>query len=82
MAETIKEMIEKAREMVFDSGYQDAKALIRSHLDHFTDEVLMSMSDRQKQNEADLDTDISLHRLCDPYGRRRICSHHAGNAKG
>ena len=31
------EMIEKARTMVFDSGYQNAKALIYSHLDRFVE---------------------------------------------
>lgn len=45
-----EEMIEKARTMVFDTGYQDAKALIRSHLDHFLDNVLEVMAKEQESS--------------------------------
>ena len=49
---TPDEMIEKARDLVFNEGYQDAKALIYSHLSHFTDAVISTTHDRQ-QDSAD-----------------------------
>ena len=58
-----EEMVEKARELVFDSGYQDAKALIRSHLDHFTTGVLETMAERQKNCEDVLSASLSRQRV-------------------
>ena len=55
--------MEKARGLVFDAGYQDAKALIRSHLNRFTDEVLLSLSQRQMQCESVLGNSLSRQRL-------------------
>lgn len=49
---TPDEMIEKARDLVFNEGYQDAKALIYSHLSHFTNAVISTTHDRQ-QDSAD-----------------------------
>ena len=57
------EMIEKARTMVFDSGYQDAKALIRSHLDYFLDGIISSMAQRQADSAQAMGAAISLQRL-------------------
>ena len=58
-----EEMVEKARELVFDSGYQNAKALIRSHLDHFTTGVLETMAERQKNCEDVLSKSLSRQRV-------------------
>ena len=58
-----EEMMEKARELVFDSGYQDAKALIRSHLDHFTTGVLAAMAEQQKNCEDVLSASLSRQRV-------------------
>lgn len=55
--------IEKARSLVFDSGYQDAKALIRSHLNHFLDGILGSMSERQASSQQVLERSLSRQRV-------------------
>lgn len=41
-------MIEKARDLVFNEGYQDAKALIYSHLSHFTEAVISTTHEKQQ----------------------------------
>ena len=56
---TPEEMIEKARTMVFDTGYQDAKALIRSHLDHFLESIIGNMANQQDDSEVELGHSIS-----------------------
>lgn len=58
-----QEMIEKARELVFDGGYQDAKALINSHLKHFVEGLLTTMSDRQISSETALGKALSRQRV-------------------
>lgn len=58
-----QEMIERARSLVFDSGYQDAKALIRSHLNHFVSGILTTMQARQSASEAALSGSLSRQRL-------------------
>lgn len=58
-----QEMIERARSLVFDSGYQDAKALIRSHLDHFVSGMLSTMQSRQTASETALGDSLARQRL-------------------
>ena len=58
-----QEMIERARTLVFDSGYQDAKALIRSHLDHFISGILSTMQSRQSAGEKALSDSLARQRL-------------------
>lgn len=58
-----QEMLELARLMVFDDGYQDAKALIRSHLSHFTSGILAAMQARQRDSEAVLSLSLARQRL-------------------
>ena len=58
-----EQMVERARELVFDAGYQDAKAEIRSHLDHFTTGVLEAMAERQKNCEDVLSASLSRQRI-------------------
>lgn len=60
---TPDEMIEKARMMVFDTGYQDAKALIKSHLDHFTEGLLNGMAAQQQASEKELENSLSFQRV-------------------
>jgi len=45
-----EEMIQRARAIVFDQGYQDAKALIESHLNYFTDSILEDTEEAQNQS--------------------------------
>ena len=56
-------MLERARLMVFDDGYQDAKALIYSHLNHFTSGILTAMQTRQSDSEAALSLSLARQRL-------------------
>lgn len=58
-----QEMIERARALVFDSGYQDAKALIRSHLNHFVSSILATMQAHQSASEAALGDSLIRQRL-------------------
>ncbi len=45
---------DQATEMVFDTGYQDAKALILSNIDFFLDRVLESTEDAQSKSMSEL----------------------------
>ncbi|MGN1095923.1 MAG: GGDEF domain-containing protein [Eubacteriales bacterium] len=56
-------MIEKARELVFNEGYQDAKALIYSHLSHFTDGVIGAMEAKEEQSISELGDTIVTQRI-------------------
>lgn len=57
------DMIQLARKMVFDAGYQDAKALINTHLNHFIQGLLSAMSDRQLASETSLGKSLSHQRI-------------------
>lgn len=59
---TPQEMIETARDLVFNTGYQDAKALIKSHLQHFVEGLLTTMSERQTISETKLGDSLSRQR--------------------
>lgn len=59
-----EEMIDVARSMVFDRGYQSAKELIISHTEYFLDRVL-EWTDTQKKESA-----VGLKLI---IGRQRIC---------
>lgn len=58
-----EEKIEKARTMVFDNGYQDAKALIKNHLDHFLKNILSTMKENQQDSENVLGKLLSNQRV-------------------
>ena len=58
-----EEMIEKGRSMVFDSGYQNAKALIYSHLDHFIDGTMTHLSEEQELVYSGLGDAITLQSI-------------------
>ena len=60
---TSAQKIEKARNLVFGEEYLNAKAQIRSHLSRFTDELLLSLSQRQLQCESILGNSLSRKRL-------------------
>lgn len=60
---TEQEMLEKARELVFDTGYQDAKHLIQSHLQHFLDGVYGKLADSNAQAKATLEKSLTNQRL-------------------
>lgn len=55
--------IEKARSMVYDRGYMDAKALIKSHTDHFVNSLMRHTSQRQKDSMEALDSSIFNQRI-------------------
>lgn len=56
-------MIEKACSLVFDEGYQDAKALIYSHLSHFTATIMDATRQRQANSETVLLRVLSGQRI-------------------
>lgn len=58
-----QEMIEKARELVFNEGYQDAKALIYSYLSHFVEDVSGITKEKQERSEAVLSKSIFYQRI-------------------
>lgn len=45
-----EEQLARAQDLVFNQGYQDAKALIVSHLSHFTNSILESTHDKQTES--------------------------------
>lgn len=55
--------IELARKMVFDGGYQDSKALIKSHLSHFLDGILNKVHDRQLDSAEAMEHALFVQRL-------------------
>lgn len=57
------EKIDKARSMVYDRGYMDAKALIKSHTDHFVSSLVNHTSQRQEDSMEALDNSIFRQRI-------------------
>ena len=57
------EMVEEARRLVFDSAYQDAKALIDSHLSHFLNSILSTMAQQQKDSEDALAQSLTYQQI-------------------
>lgn len=57
------EKIDKARSMVYDRGYMDAKALIKSHTDHFVSSLVNHTSQRQQDSMEALDKSIFNQRI-------------------
>lgn len=57
------EQIELARQMVFDTGYQNAKNLIYTHVDHFLEGLLTTMADRQAASQTALGRQLSYQRV-------------------
>lgn len=58
-----EEMIELARTMVFDLEYQDAKALIRTHLDDYLNEIFSVLEEQQAGSETALGRTLVRQRL-------------------
>ena len=57
------EKIAKARSMVYDRGYMDAKALIKSHTDHFVNSLVRHTSQRQKDSMDALEASLFRQRI-------------------
>ena len=60
---TPADQIALARQLVFDTGYQDAKTLIYTHLDHFLEGLLTTMAGRQADSKAALGQQLSYQRI-------------------
>lgn len=56
-------MLDKARSMVFDSAYQDAKALITSNVTYFFNEVVGNTREKQMDSARILEQGMSRQRL-------------------
>ncbi len=54
-----KELQEKAREMIFGTGYQDAKALIKSNISYFVNEAVRNTSKNQQDSFFKLNETIT-----------------------
>lgn len=55
--------IAKARGLVYDRGYMDAKALIKSHTDHFVSSLMQHTAKRQKDSMDALDASLFRQRI-------------------
>lgn len=58
-----KAKIEKARNLVFDEDYQNAKARIYSNLSNFLDDIMSETSDRQQGSTRALEQSILKQRI-------------------
>lgn len=58
-----EEMIEKARDLVFNEGYQDAKALIYSHLSYFAENITENMRNQQEKSVKILGNTLDFQRI-------------------
>lgn len=61
---TPEEMQEKARKIIFGTGYQDAKALIMSNISYFVNEAVSNTSKNQKDSFFKLNETIRWSELC------------------
>ncbi len=59
-----KELQEKAREMIFGTGYQDAKALIKSNISYFVNEAVRNTSKNQQDSFFKLNETITWSKIC------------------
>jgi len=57
------EMLEKGRDMVFNTAYQDSKALIMSNVTYFINEVISGTRQRQADSIGALDSIMSQQRI-------------------
>lgn len=57
------QQLEKARALVYDRGYMDAKALIKLNTDHFVNSLMQHTAQRQQESMADLDASILRQRI-------------------
>ena len=55
--------IAKARGLVYDRGYMDAKALIKSHTDHFVSSLMQHTAKRQKDSMEALEASLFRQRV-------------------
>ena len=58
-----QQQIARARDLVYNRGYMDAKALIKAHGDHFVDSLMRHTAQRQKLSMAALDRSLSRQRI-------------------
>lgn len=61
---TPEEMHEKALQMIFDTGYQDAKALIMSNIDYFVNDVVSNTYKNQQSSFSTLNETITWSKIC------------------
>lgn len=59
-----QEMMDRARTMVFDQGYQNAKELIMSNTDYFLNTIIGWTRDRQSDSAAVLRNIMAQQRIC------------------
>lgn len=59
-----EDMREKARDMVFGSAYQDAKALIMSNISYFSNNAVDSAHQDQLQSARILEKNLARQRVC------------------
>ena len=55
--------IEKARDLVYNRGYMDAKALIKSHADHFVNSLMRHTAQLQRSSMEALDESLLRQRI-------------------
>ena len=55
--------IEKARDMVYNRGYMDAKALIKSHTDHFVNSLMRHTAQLQQSSMDALDQSLLRQKI-------------------
>lgn len=55
--------INKARSLVFDEGYENAKELIRTHLGHYTDSIIDVLDERQILLENNMNKALGYQRI-------------------
>ena len=55
--------IEKARDMVYNRGYMDAKALIKSHTDHFVNNLMRHTAQLQQSSMDALDQSLLRQKI-------------------
>ena len=58
-----QQQIARARDLVYNRGYMDAKALIKAHGDHFVNSLMRHTAQRQKLSMAALDRSLSSQRI-------------------
>jgi diguanylate cyclase (GGDEF)-like protein len=56
--------LDKARRLVFDTSYEDAKALIEEYISQVTEPILANTQHKQAANMKDLENAIAKDRIC------------------
>ena len=58
-----QQQIARARDLVYNRGYMDAKALIKAHGDHFVDSLMRHTAQRQRSSMEALDESLLRQRI-------------------